>query len=201
MRFLGKIIKYVSLLLWSAIILFPLGMLFFGSFMSLDEFSASQGLRLPESFLYLDNYVTAIKEGNIVKSFAVTFLIILISFPSYFFVVGIRNRSKRLIYLLLGFILSVPSILLVSNEIGYRLLQKDLMIASIQLFEKNYGIPQEEVIIIEQMASYAKHNMTMEITTKKDFANWQEKVAQNSQLLSGEKLTTKALLMMLNSAK
>ncbi|MBO0477787.1 carbohydrate ABC transporter permease [Vagococcus sp. DIV0080] len=79
MRLLGKIIKYVSLLLWSAIILFPLGMLFFGSFMSLDEFSASQGLRLPESFLYLDNYVTAIKEGNLVKSFAVTFLIILIS--------------------------------------------------------------------------------------------------------------------------
>ena len=79
MKYLGHFIKYTSLLIWAFIILFPLSILFLGSFVSLNEFSSSQGLRLPESFLYLNNYSEAIKESNLVKSFLVTFTIILIS--------------------------------------------------------------------------------------------------------------------------
>ena len=79
MTLLGKLIKYTSLLLWAGIILFPLSILFFGSFMSIEEFSLSQGLRLPESFLYLENYGTAIREGQLIKSFVITFFIMLIS--------------------------------------------------------------------------------------------------------------------------
>ncbi|TSA75661.1 carbohydrate ABC transporter permease, partial [Salmonella enterica subsp. enterica serovar Typhimurium] len=79
MTILGKSIKYLSLLIWSFIILFPLAILFFGSFMSFEEFSTSQGLRIPNSFLYLDNYTEAIREGNLVTSFLVTFTIMLIS--------------------------------------------------------------------------------------------------------------------------
>lgn len=79
MTILGKSIKYLSLLIWSFIILFPLAILFFGSFMSFEEFSISQGLRIPNSFLYLDNYTEAIREGNLVTSFLVTFTIMFIS--------------------------------------------------------------------------------------------------------------------------
>lgn len=79
MKYLGYILKYTSLILWALIILFPLSILLFGSFMTLDEFSSSQGLRLPNSFLYLANYQEAIKEGQLIKSFIVTFIIITIS--------------------------------------------------------------------------------------------------------------------------
>ncbi len=128
-------------------------------------------------------------------------LFILIGLPSYFFIIGFKNNSKRILYLILGCILSIPGLLLASNEIGYRVLQKDLTTASIQLFEKNYGIPKEEIIVIEPMASYAKHNMTMQITTKKDFANWKTKISQNNQLLSGEKLTSEELEKTANDVK
>lgn len=76
---LGQLIKYSSLLIWVFIILFPLSILLLGSFMSFDEFSTSQGLRLPNSFLYFDNYVQAIREGQLIKSFMITFIIIFVS--------------------------------------------------------------------------------------------------------------------------
>ena len=79
MKLIWQFIKYLSLFLWAGIILFPLLILFFGSFMSLSEFSASQGLRLPKSFIYLDNYIAAIREGHLLKSFMITFTIMLIS--------------------------------------------------------------------------------------------------------------------------
>ena len=79
MKHLGYLIKYASLIIWAFIILFPLSILLFGSFMTLDEFSSSQGWRLPNSFLYLANYQEAIKEGHLIKSFVVTFTIIIIS--------------------------------------------------------------------------------------------------------------------------
>lgn len=79
MTYLGKVFKYISLIVWSVIILLPLAILFFGSFMTFEEFSANQGLSLPKSFSYLDNYVVAIRDGQLAKSFAITFTIILLS--------------------------------------------------------------------------------------------------------------------------
>lgn len=79
MKAIGQIIKYLTLLSWTVIVLFPLIVLFFGSFMTLTEFSKTQGIKLPNSFLYLDNYAAAIRDGKLVKSFIVTFFIILVS--------------------------------------------------------------------------------------------------------------------------
>lgn len=74
-----KIFKYLSLLLWALIILFPITILFFGSFMTRDEFYTKKGIGLPDSFSYLANYSTAVKEGHLLRGFVVTFTIMLIS--------------------------------------------------------------------------------------------------------------------------
>lgn len=115
-------------------------------------------------------------------------LFFLVVLPSYFFIRGIRKKNHRKINLILASLLSLPLLFVISNEVGYQLLQKDLTKASIQLFEKNYGIPEDEIIMIEPMESRMKHNMNMEITTKKDFANWQEQVKQTGEFLTGEKI-------------
>lgn len=128
-------------------------------------------------------------------------LLILIGLPGYFFVKGIQTKSKRSLYLILGCLLSIPGLLLASNEIGYRLLQKELTLTSFELFEKNYGIPKEDIILIEPMDSYAKHNMTMRVTTKKDYTNWKKRVIEGNQLLSGEKLTSEELEKVINDVK
>lgn len=116
-------LKYTSLIIWSMIILFPLGILFFGSFMSLEEFSSSQGLRLPNSFLYLDNYVTVLKEGQLIKSFVITFLIILISVMMSIFIGSMvayvyhRFRFKGRKLLLLAYFL-VSAVPMVITQVG-----------------------------------------------------------------------------------
>lgn len=79
-------IHYLSLLLWTGVILFPLSLLFFGSFMTANEFSSSQGLRLPNSFWHFENYQMAIEHGQLGKSFLITFLILFISIGASIFI-------------------------------------------------------------------------------------------------------------------
>lgn len=117
-------------------------------------------------------------------------MLFLILLPVYFFIKGVRNRSNRKINLILSCLLSVPILLIGAQELGYHQLKKDLTKDAINLFKENYGIPQEEIIVIESMESRMKHNMTMEITTKKDFENWQERVEEKKQLLSGENVAS-----------
>ncbi|MGX7025408.1 carbohydrate ABC transporter permease [Vagococcus hydrophili] len=123
MKRLFTFLKYLTLILWAMIILFPLGILFFGSFMSLEEFSSSQGLRLPESFLYFDNYVTALKEGQLIKSFVVTFFIILVSVVMSVFIGSMvaytyhRFRFKGRKLLLLAYFL-VSAVPMVVTQVG-----------------------------------------------------------------------------------
>ncbi|WP_326717201.1 carbohydrate ABC transporter permease [Vagococcus jeotgali] len=76
---IGIVTKYLSLLLWAFIILFPISILLFGSFMTHEEFHNKQGIHWPDSFLYLTNYSKAIHEGHLLRSFLVTFFIIFLS--------------------------------------------------------------------------------------------------------------------------
>ena len=74
----GTVLKYGSLLLWAFIVFFPLLTLFFGSFKTYEEFIATPGYRMPESFLNLENYKTAFIEGKMLIGFTNTFILILL---------------------------------------------------------------------------------------------------------------------------
>lgn len=78
MQIIKKMLMYVSLLCWFFIVFFPLLIILIGSFLTNEEFATFNGLKIP-NFTYFDNYSKAFIEGNMLQSFVVTFLIILIS--------------------------------------------------------------------------------------------------------------------------
>ncbi|MGO2100123.1 carbohydrate ABC transporter permease [Vagococcus salmoninarum] len=74
---LKKVVKYLTLLLWLGIVFYPLLIILFGSFMTHNEFSTTAGLGLPVSFLNVSNYQQAFIEGEMLRGFGVTFLLLL----------------------------------------------------------------------------------------------------------------------------
>lgn len=76
---LSSLLKYISLLIWAFIILFPLITLFFGSFKTYEEFNRGAGLTPPVNFFNLENYKTAFVEGKMLLGFVNTFILIVFS--------------------------------------------------------------------------------------------------------------------------
>lgn len=74
---LALVIKYVSLLIWTGIVFYPLLIIFFGAFMTHDEFSSATGLQVPVSFLNGANFQRALVEGKMLRGFVVTFVLLL----------------------------------------------------------------------------------------------------------------------------
>lgn len=74
---LKKLVKYVTLFLWLGVVFYPLLIILFGSFMTHNEFSTTAGLGLPVSFLNVSNYQQAFIEGEMLRGFGVTFLLLL----------------------------------------------------------------------------------------------------------------------------
>ena len=77
-KILGTLLKYISLFLWTFIVFFPLITLFFGSFKTYEEWVATPGYKMPESFLNLENYKTALIKGKMLLGFTNTFVLILL---------------------------------------------------------------------------------------------------------------------------
>lgn len=119
MNIIKQTIKYLTLLLWAMLILFPISILFFGSFMTRDEFHTKKGIGLPDSFTYLTNYSTAIKEGQLLRAFVVTFTIMLISIllsvllgsMVAYVIHRFRFKGRRMLLFLYFLISSVPMVI------------------------------------------------------------------------------------------
>ena len=74
-----EIIKYASLIIAAFVILLPLVTALFGSFKTSAEFNSSNVLALPKNFLNFSNYVTAFTDGNMVRGFINTTIILVFS--------------------------------------------------------------------------------------------------------------------------
>ncbi|MGL5347994.1 MAG: carbohydrate ABC transporter permease [Peptostreptococcaceae bacterium] len=74
---LKNILIYGSLILWSLIIIIPLVTIFFGSFKTFNEFTATNGITPPVDFFNLDNYKKALFEGKMLLGFFNTFILVL----------------------------------------------------------------------------------------------------------------------------
>lgn len=73
------ILKYVILVFLLFVFLIPLVTILFSSFKTGDEYAATGILNLPKNFLNFDNFKVAIKEGEMVKGFANTAIIMFFS--------------------------------------------------------------------------------------------------------------------------
>ena len=72
-----KIVKYISLFIWSLVVLLPIITILFGSFKTYDEFNNTPGIAPPSSFFNLDNYKRAFEEADMLVGFSNTFILIL----------------------------------------------------------------------------------------------------------------------------
>ncbi|TVP84667.1 MAG: carbohydrate ABC transporter permease [Acholeplasmataceae bacterium] len=73
------ILKYLTLLAMTAIVIVPMIPVFFGSFKTNTEFYESSVWALPASFFNLENYRIAFTQGNMLLGFANTLLIMVVS--------------------------------------------------------------------------------------------------------------------------
>lgn len=71
--------RYISLILAAACTIIPLLTAFLGAFKTKTEFSESNPLELPHSFLNFDNFVTAFKDGKMLLGFGNTIIILFFS--------------------------------------------------------------------------------------------------------------------------
>ena len=73
------IIKYLSLILATIIVVVPLLVILFAAFKTRTEFNVSGKLTLPNSFLYFDNFKTAFTDGGMIVGLGNTIFIMAIS--------------------------------------------------------------------------------------------------------------------------
>lgn len=78
-KFLGLIFKYSSLFVAVIAALLPISVVFFTSFKTKEEYMNANPLALPKTFLNVDNYVRAFTEGNMLRGFLNTLIILVIS--------------------------------------------------------------------------------------------------------------------------
>ncbi|MEV0901836.1 carbohydrate ABC transporter permease [Actinoplanes sp. NPDC049802] len=79
MRNVARAAKYGSLVLASMIVLIPLTVVLFASFKTHDEYARSGPLTPPENWFNLDNFATAWTEGDMLRGFGNTTLILVVS--------------------------------------------------------------------------------------------------------------------------
>lgn len=72
-------VKYLSLIIAVISAVLPITVVFFTSFKTKEDYMATNPLSLPKSFLNIDNYVRAFTEGNMLRGFGNTIIILVIS--------------------------------------------------------------------------------------------------------------------------
>lgn len=72
-------LKYISLLLATFGVVYPLLVVFFGSFKTRREFYTTPKISLPSTFLYFENYVKAFLKGGMLRGSLNTLIIIIFS--------------------------------------------------------------------------------------------------------------------------
>jgi ABC-type glycerol-3-phosphate transport system permease component len=73
------VIKYLSLILATIIVVVPMLVILFAAFKTRTEFNVSGKLTLPNSFLYFDNFKTAFTDGGMIVGLGNTIFIMAIS--------------------------------------------------------------------------------------------------------------------------
>ncbi|MFJ6794911.1 carbohydrate ABC transporter permease [Streptomyces sp. NPDC091268] len=75
----GTVLTYLSLLVATAVVLLPLGVVFLTSLKTSREVAEGGALSLPGNWLNLDNYVTAFDDGHMLAAFGNTAFILFFS--------------------------------------------------------------------------------------------------------------------------
>ncbi|MDD9267323.1 carbohydrate ABC transporter permease [Paenibacillus sp. GCM10023248] len=78
-RLLGLTVYYGLFALMTVIIFVPILLVVFGSFKTNMELAESSPFSLPKSFLHVDNYLSALKEGNMVRGLGNSMLLVILS--------------------------------------------------------------------------------------------------------------------------
>lgn len=113
-----QIAKYIPLVIWSVIVVFPLLVVVLTSFKTEQEYIRTSVFQLPESFLNFSSFATAFVQGNMLTAFKNSFLLIVVSGVFYVFLGAMTAyclsrfnfRGKKLItgiYLLSAMIPSI----------------------------------------------------------------------------------------------
>lgn len=82
---LSDIIHYISLILYSLIVIIPLLVIFLGSLKTNEEFSNTGVLELPGNWLNADNYIKAFIDGKMLLGFTNTAIILAFSIAATIF--------------------------------------------------------------------------------------------------------------------
>ncbi len=69
-------IKYILLLLWVFIVIFPLSIIFFTSFKTDAEYIKTSVFQMPSNFFNFNNYITTFKYGNFLTGFKNSFILV-----------------------------------------------------------------------------------------------------------------------------
>src|SRR5690554_2772361 len=75
----GKIIKYSSLVIGVLIALVPIIVVLFASLKTSEEMARTGALSLPENWFNFENYTRAFVEGDMLKGFFNTFIILFVA--------------------------------------------------------------------------------------------------------------------------
>jgi multiple sugar transport system permease protein len=82
---LTTIAKYVPLVVWTVIVVFPLLVVVLTSFKTEQEYIRTSVFQLPQSFFNLSSFKTAFVQGNMLTAFKNSFLLIAVSGVFYIF--------------------------------------------------------------------------------------------------------------------
>ncbi|NQX63352.1 carbohydrate ABC transporter permease [Paenibacillus qinlingensis] len=78
-RVAANIVYYVLFTLMAIVIFVPILLVVFGSFKTNLELAETSPFSLPKSFLHIDNYAGALKEGNMIRGLGNSFLLVVLS--------------------------------------------------------------------------------------------------------------------------
>ncbi|MFP4187591.1 MAG: carbohydrate ABC transporter permease, partial [Acholeplasmataceae bacterium] len=114
------ILKYATLISISLIVIVPMIPIFLGSFKTNNEFYQTSVWELPQDFLNFENYRIAFTDGNMLRGFANTFLIMIVAITVSVFIGAMtafvldrfRFRGRNLVNGLYLFAALIPPITL-----------------------------------------------------------------------------------------
>ncbi|MDD3411507.1 MAG: carbohydrate ABC transporter permease [Eubacteriales bacterium] len=78
-RTLLKLVESIVLFLSAFVVIYPMAGVLFASFKTKAEYFTTSSIALPKSFLYLNNFATVISEGNLLRAFFNTGLMIVLA--------------------------------------------------------------------------------------------------------------------------
>lgn len=78
-RLVFQVLKYLPLLFWTFLVLFPILIVVFTSFKTDQEYVKTSAFQLPASFLNFENYVKAFTQGGFTIAFTNSFILVAVS--------------------------------------------------------------------------------------------------------------------------